>query len=139
METIKLIPSKKNVIVRVCRYSFEKKTENLNRINFELHTMCDVPILTFKFRQPEDVIVVPVNFRAVAAWPKNELVIILQLFDLTQDTLFAEKEFTINSDDTETILTAKSEQQKMKKRQIDAIADFIHSDYIGFAGLSEVH
>ena len=137
METIKLIPGKKNVTIRVCAYASE--IERMNNARFELHTMCDVPILTFKFDKPDDIILAPVNFRSIAAWPKTKaLTIHFQIFDLGKDVVFYEKEITINEDDTETILHARIQQKKMYKRQIDAIIDFVYSDYIGFAGLSEV-
>jgi hypothetical protein len=139
MEDIKLIPDKINVIVRLCCYDYASKVETPDIVHFELHTMCDVPILTFKFRKPGEVVVVPVNFRTVATWPKaKKLTIRLQQFDLRKDLLMYEKTFILNEEDTTTIQQARWEQQKMKKRQIDAIADFIYSDYIGFAGLSEV-
>ena len=137
METIKLIPGKKNVTIRVCTYAGE--IERLNNARFELHTMCDVPILTFKFDKPDDIILAPVNFRSIAAWPKTKaLTIHFQIFDLGKDVVFYEKEITLSEDDTETILHARIQQKRMYKRQIDAIIDFVYSDYIGFAGLSEV-
>jgi len=137
IDTIKIIPNKENVIVRVCTNQGDELS--FNHFRFELHTMCDVPILTFRFDKAEDIILAAVNFRSLAAWPKTKnLAIDFQIFDLDRNTVFYEREILLNEDDTETILFAQQQQKRMYKRQIDAIIDFVESDYIEFAGLTEV-
>ena len=137
IEIIKLIPNKENVIVRVCTKSTEEIS--FNNFRFELHTMCDVPILTFKFDKPEDIILAPINFRTLAAWPKSKtLSIHFQIFNLDKDTISYDREITLCEDDTELISFARLQQKNMYKRQIDAIIDFVKSDYVEFAGLAEV-
>ncbi|SEJ45421.1 hypothetical protein SAMN04487995_4735 [Dyadobacter koreensis] len=137
IETIKLIPNKENVIVRVCTNNSEEL--RFNNFRFELHTMCDVPILTFKFERPEDIVLAPINFRSLAAWPKAKaLTIHFQIFDLNKDSISYDRAIVLNHDDTEIIFFARLQQKNMYKRQIDAIIDFVKSDYIEFAGLAEV-
>ena len=137
IEIIKLIPNKENVIVRVCTKSTEEIS--FNNFRFELHTMCDVPILTYKFDKPEDIILAPINFRTLASWPKSKaLSIHFQIFNLNKDTISYAREITLCEDDTELISFARLQQKNMYKRQIDAIIDFVKSDYVEFAGLAEV-
>ncbi|MCF2442395.1 hypothetical protein L0657_00405 [Dyadobacter sp. CY345] len=137
IETIKIIPNKENIIVRVCTNSSEEVS--FNNFRFELHTMCDVPILAFKFDKPEDIILAPINFRSLAAWPKAALLRIhFQIFDLHNDVISYDRELELSEDDSVVILFSKLQQKNMYKRQIEAIIDFVKSDYIEFAGLAEV-
>jgi hypothetical protein len=137
-ETLKLIPTKKNVVVRLFKKEPVLTSNILADVRFELYTMCDVPILTFTFSEPEEIILAALNFRAVACWPDTRtLSIHLQLFDLEKDAVWGEKQILLGPDDTEIILEARVQQRKMKSRQIGAIVDFIYSDYIGFAGLAQ--
>ncbi len=137
IETIKIIPNKESITVRVCTNGSEEIS--FNNFRFELHTMCDVPILAFKFDKPEDIILAPINFRSLATWPKATLLRIhFQIFDLHNDFISYDREIVLSADDSDVILFSRLQQKNMYKRQIEAIIDFVKSDYIEFAGLAEV-
>lgn len=139
MENIKLIPNKNNVTIRNCFNSQFQNAKDFRQIRFELHSLCDIPILTFLTREPEDTFIVPVNFKVFPTWPiSKNLTIMLQQFDLSTQEVIFQKEIVLGHEDTYSLALARIEQQQMKKRQIGAIMDFIHSDFIEFAGLKEI-
>jgi|GEM_PF-5424798 len=139
MELPKFIASEKNIIIPVSKFDVDGTTRKLVETTFQLHFLCDIPILTFHFKKAWDVEVIPVNFRLLETWPESRnLVINLQLSDPKSSTSVSVKQIILNADDTRTIMEAKTEQSKMTLRQIDAIIDLIYSDYFGFTELREV-
>lgn len=137
-EFVKIIPTKNKVVIRIFRQWPASGGSFVDDIQFELRSLCDIPILIFKLNPSEEILVVPVNFRKIGIWPDlQKLPLQLQFFDLDQELVFFEKEILMSKEDTESVTEIRSEQIKMKSRQIDAIVDFIYSDYIGFAQLAE--
>lgn len=137
-EFVKIIPGKNKVVIRIFRQRPVTTNNFASDIHFELRSLCDIPILVFKLNPSEEIWVVAVNFRKIAVWPDfQQLPIQLQFFDLDQELVFFEKEILMSKEDTESVTESRTEQIKMKSRQIDAIVDFIYSDYIGFAQLAE--
>ncbi|GLU51224.1 hypothetical protein [Dyadobacter frigoris] len=125
-------------MIRIFRKQHQPDGDFPADVSFEVRSLCDIPILIFKLSQPGQVLAVPVNFRKIGIWPDMEkLPIHLQLFDLDADQVCFEKEIILSRQDTEAVLENRFEQKKMKSKQIDAIVDFIYSDYIGFAQLAE--
>ena len=124
-------------MVPVSRHDIDGNTRKLADVSFQLHFLCDIPILTFHFRKAWDVEVIPVNFLIASLWPETRnLVINLHLCG--PDSSVSIKQIVLNADDTASILEAKAEQKKMTPRQIDAIIDLIYSDYFGFTELREM-
>ncbi len=139
MELPKFITSQKNITIPVSKLDLDGATRKLADVTFQLHFLCDIPILTFHFKKAWDVEVIPVNFRLLETWPESRnLVINLQLSDVKTIPSVSVKQILLNADDTRSILEAKSEQGKMTSRQIDAIIDLIYCDYFGFTELREV-
>jgi hypothetical protein len=138
MELPKIIASEKNILVPVSKLDIDGSVRKLADITFQLHFLCDIPILTFHFKKPWDVEVIPVNFRLFETWPQNgNLMIRVQLCDPDSRSAIAVKQIALSLEDTNSILEAIIEQKKMTARQIDAIIDLIYSDYFGFSELRE--
>ena len=139
MELPKFIVSEKNIVIPISKLDLDGATRKLADVTFQLHFLCDIPILTFHFKKTWDVEVIPVNFRLLETWPESRnLVINLQLRDPKNSPAVSVKQIILNVDDTRAIQEAKLEQSKMTSRQIDAIIDLIYSDYFGFTELREV-
>lgn len=137
-ESVKIIPSKNKVVIRIFRSQPISGSDSACQVQFELRSLCDIPILIFKLNSSGEVFAVPVNFRKTSLWPGlQKLPVHLQFFDLDEERVFFEKEFLLSTQETESLMENRSEQIKMKSRQIGAIVDFIYSDYIGFAQLAE--
>lgn len=138
MELPKFTATEKNIIVPVSKHDIDGVARKVTDMTFQLHFLCDIPILTFHFKKAWDVEVIPVNFRLFESWPETKhLAVRLQLFDSTTNSTFSEQHILLNADDTQAVLEARSEQKKMTLRQIDAIIDLIYSDYFGFTELRE--
>ena len=139
MELPKFAASEKNIVIPVSKLDLDGAIRKLADVSFQLHFLCDIPILTFHFKKAWDVEVIPVNFRLLTTWPESRnLVINLQLSDPKNSPAVSVKQIILNADDTRAILDAKTEQSKMTSRQIDAIIDLIYCDYFGFTELREV-
>lgn len=133
----KLVPTEKNVVVSLSKFDSEGRVRNLEKVNFQLYSLCEVPILAFQFANLEDITVIPINFRSVDFWPVNEnLIIVLRLVDAT-GAVYAHRELIVNIYDTSNIYKAMTEQLKMTSRQIKAITDYIYCDFVNFARLTE--
>lgn len=136
MELPKITASEKNITVPVSRFDIDGATRKLADVSFQLHFLCDIPILTFHFRKAWDVEVIPVNFQLLASWPETRnLAVNLHLCN--PDSSVAVKQIVLNVDDTNAIMETRAEQKKMTSRQIDAIIDLIYSDYFGFSEMRE--
>ncbi|MBE9462674.1 hypothetical protein ACFP1I_09445 [Dyadobacter subterraneus] len=137
-ESIKIIPAKNKVVIRIFRQQPAAGSRLSCDVHFELRSLCDIPILIFKLSHGGEVIAVPVHFKKISTWPDLQtLPLHLQFFDLNEEVVFFEKQILLSRQETASITENRSEQLKMKSRQIDAIADFIYSDYVGFAQLAE--
>lgn len=137
-EFIKIIPEKEKVVVRISRKRPAPGTSFATDFYFELRSLCDIPIMIFKLNPSCEILAVPVNFRKIEIWPVTQkLQLLLQFFDPEAHLIFFEKQIQLTREDTQAIVENSSEQTKMKPKQVDAIADFIYSDYIGFAQLAE--
>ena len=137
-ESVKIIPAKKQVVIRIFRKQPLHVSSMQADVHFELRSLCDIPILIFKLNESGEILAVPVNFKKMGVWPDlQNLPVVLQFFDLDADMIFFEKQLLLNAEDTKAVLENRFEQIRMKSKQIDAIVDFIYSDYIGFAQLAE--
>ena len=137
-DSIKIITEKEKVVIRISRKQPGSDVSSPKEFYFELRSLCDIPIMIFKLNPSCEILAVPVNFRKTGVWPQvQKLSLYLQFYDQEAGLIFFEKQILLSKDDTEAIVEHSSEQIKMKPKQIDAIVDFIYSDYIGFAQLSE--
>lgn len=137
-EFVKIIPAKNKVVIRIFRQKPATGRTFASGIQFELRSLCDIPILVFKLSPSGEILVVPINFRKVGIWPAlPNLPLHLQFFDLDEEMVFFEDQILLSRQDTESVTENRFEQTKMKSKQIEAIVDFIYSDYIGFAQLAE--
>ncbi|MCF0055023.1 hypothetical protein [Dyadobacter sp. CY356] len=137
-ESVKIIPAKKQVVIRIFRKQPIDGSRLHSDVRFELRSLCDIPIVIFKLMESGEILAVPVNFKKIGVWPDvKNLPVVLQFFDLDADMIFFEKQIFLSAEDTESVVENRFEQIRMKSKQIDAIVDFIYSDYIGFAQLAE--
>ncbi|TDE14735.1 hypothetical protein [Dyadobacter psychrotolerans] len=139
METIKIMPGETVVTIQVFQSEDQNLAYTLSKVHFELNSLCDIPILTFRYQQPSQPLVIPLDFSVLPFWSQQiPLKIELQLLDTHTESLFSQHALTLAADQTQTLLNLRTKQRNMDGAQIDAIIDFINSDYIGFAGIGNV-
>ncbi|TDE10804.1 hypothetical protein [Dyadobacter psychrotolerans] len=110
--------------------------ENINRdsfarMTFRLDIFCSIPILVFEFADPSQILFLPVRF-----WQNSELnntepwtiTIQIQGHDCH---LRHERMFGLTPIQLAKIQLCKKEQEALNPGQLDAIEDYIYSDFIG--------
>jgi hypothetical protein len=132
MEEKSLRVSEHHIIMSVSKFDPDGKHRNTAEVNFQLHFLCDVPILTFHFKKPNDVVVLPIHFEAFESWPECPQLTILLQFQHASGTSISVRQIVLSEDDTEAILQARLEQMKMKSRQVDSIIELISPEFLGF-------
>jgi hypothetical protein len=129
------IVSGEGLWIPVAGEDLDGQSRNLDDTVFQLHFLCDVPILTFHFKNTWDVEVIPVHFSLFDDWPTTENLTI----DLCLVTQPTSKRIILPRFETASILAARTEQQKMNDRQISAMIDLIYCGYFGFTEKPGVH
>jgi hypothetical protein len=136
MESKAMKISDTNITLTMSQYDGDGMGRSLKKLNFQLHFLSDVPILTFQFEKPGDVVFFPIHFASFNSWPMvGQLPLIIQLCN-TADHLTAVRHLVLSEDDTAVILQARDEQLKMTSRQVDSIIDLISPEFLGLTELS---
>jgi hypothetical protein len=120
-----------NIMLTIHKFSSQGMVRNIKKINFQLHFLSDVPILTFHFGNLGDAVFYPIYFASLGSWPEAaQLCVIIELID-AENHATAVRQLLLSKDDTEVIQQARYEQLKMTNRQVESIIDLITPEFLG--------
>lgn len=110
--------------------------DSFARMTFRMDIFCSIPIFVFEFSTSEQTLILPVRF-----WESSKLIrsgqlkIRVQIFNRDRK-IRHEREFLLTPIQAAKIQIARIEQNNLKPGQLDAIEDYIYSDFIGIMTLS---